>query len=310
MMKIKPVFALIALISFVLPFSCNKPEEDDPRAAISLSLTSAEYAHGGGREVSVEVTARGEWHVEGLTEGVRNWISVTPESGIGNATVTIACIAANVGDIDRYAVVDFVCGEQKKSFVAFQHCLRLNYKTISWAASISEDTIFAPEGAAYAHFPYANSTSWKTVTTITDGLNGALIVEDKVFSEEREYIFNGTTLKIGGYSPTESFYYYPKSYSSIRLKKAYICIPAIEGYKLIGVKAVSKSGTSKNCFVLSAREDGTEVLDGMENLAFGVPDPVDVAIVSAREDTPYYMVVTDERNIASFEFRFEEVVEE
>lgn len=92
--------------------SCVSPDDmgEGPvveQNAISLStdlinLTSAE-----GEQIEIEVQTKGEWHVEGLTAGVRTWLSLSAESGADSTVVKIACIEENIYMHERIAVLSF-----------------------------------------------------------------------------------------------------------------------------------------------------------------------------------------------------------
>ena len=84
---------LFLLLVLALPaVSCNTPEPEPEKVTVSVNPASLDFEQGGGT-ASLTVTSNGLWYAR--SEG--SWISLSPSSGSGNATVQVTA-APNSGD--------------------------------------------------------------------------------------------------------------------------------------------------------------------------------------------------------------------
>ena len=296
----------IAFLLMSLSFLACEPEMTPEVETVDVSLTSnyVEFSRKKGGNTTFEIVTDGEWQLKELNNGISKWVSVEPIQGSGNSTITVECIQDNVNEFDRYAVLEFTVGDKTCEFIVMQQASPSRHLSFSWKPDANAETVFAPEGADYKHFPYANNSSWSKVTEITDGKGGAVIVEGSTFREERKYIFNGREHTIGGYDDN-AYYYYPKDYKYIRFRNVYLSVPPIENYRFSGVKAVASNSAAKSCFTISKDKKGDDYIDEVHKLPFGVPNPIDIELTDTEQGEEYYMVIHDDRNILEFTFIYE-----
>lgn len=111
-MKYPHLFILFTAASLLL--ACQGEESPKPEAedlsAIRLSEKSLDLSPDEGSRKSVDVITEDAWALEGLTDGVREWLSADVTSGNGPATVTFQSDAANPYNEPRVAVMTFRSG--------------------------------------------------------------------------------------------------------------------------------------------------------------------------------------------------------
>ena len=92
----KSFFAVAMVLGAALGFvACETPEEEvvgDP--SVEVSVKSLNFTMEEGSQ-TVEVTANADWKVENEAD----WVTVTPENGRGNATITVAVSMNDTGDV-------------------------------------------------------------------------------------------------------------------------------------------------------------------------------------------------------------------
>lgn len=96
------------------------PSEPPVNTAISVSERTLVLPPETGSTVSVDITTGGDWTVSGLSEGVKDWLDVTPKEGHGNATVSFISNDFNPYDEERMAVIAFLSGEASAPVVVRQ----------------------------------------------------------------------------------------------------------------------------------------------------------------------------------------------
>lgn len=118
-MNIKYISILAAV---VLLFSCAKPEASQMVSgdSISLSQDNIELDYNSGAYVDVKVQTEGEWVVEGLTDGVRSWLSLSAEAGVDTTVVRVATMEENVRSSVRAAVIVLRSGDAAVNMVVKQ----------------------------------------------------------------------------------------------------------------------------------------------------------------------------------------------
>lgn len=73
-----------------------------------------------GSKASVDITTEGDWYISGITDGVNEWLDVSPQQGHGNTTVVFSSIDFNPYEEDRMAVMTFHSGKAQESLVVRQ----------------------------------------------------------------------------------------------------------------------------------------------------------------------------------------------
>ena len=118
-MNIKYISILAAV---VLVFSCAKPEASQMVSgdSISLSQDNIELDYNSGAYVDVKVQTEGEWVMEGLTDGVRSWLSLSAEAGVDTTVVRVATMEENVRSSVRAAVIVLRSGDAAVNMVVKQ----------------------------------------------------------------------------------------------------------------------------------------------------------------------------------------------
>lgn len=142
-MNIKYISILAAV---VLVFSCAKPEASQMVSgdSISLSQDNIELDYNSGAYVDVKVQTEGEWVVEGLTDGVRSWLSLSAEAGVDTTVVRVATMEENVRSSVRAAVVVFHSGDAAVNMVVKQifdpeRTISLSKESISMGGQAGEE---------------------------------------------------------------------------------------------------------------------------------------------------------------------------
>lgn len=143
-MNIKYISILAAV---VLLFSCAKPEASQMVSgdSISLSQDNIELDYNSGAYVDVKVQTEGEWVVEGLTDGVRSWLSLSAEAGVDTTVVRVATMEENVRSSVRAAVVVFHSGDAAVNMVVKQifdpeRTISLSKESISMGGQAGEES--------------------------------------------------------------------------------------------------------------------------------------------------------------------------
>ena len=88
--------------------------------SISLSQDNIELDYNSGAYVDVKVQTEGEWVVEGLTDGVRSWLSLSAEAGVDTTVVRVATMEENVRSSVRAAVIVLRSGDAAVNMVVKQ----------------------------------------------------------------------------------------------------------------------------------------------------------------------------------------------
>ena len=105
-MKFSKILAVAALAALTVFSSC-KEEEKLGAASISLDPTEVTLTAEAGATATVDLTATREWTVS----GVPDWLTVTPNSGVGsNKKQLITLTAKSNDDIERSANISFTIG--------------------------------------------------------------------------------------------------------------------------------------------------------------------------------------------------------
>ena len=151
-MNIKYISILAAV---VLLFSCAKPEASQMVSgdSISLSQDNIELDYNSGAYVDVKVQTEGEWVVEGLTDGVRSWLSFSEEAGVDTTVVRVLAKEENVRSSVRAAVVVLRSGDATVNMVVKQlfdpdRTISLSVESISVGGKAGEEaeiTLLTPK---------------------------------------------------------------------------------------------------------------------------------------------------------------------
>ena len=112
--------------------------------SISLSQDNIELDYNSGAYVDVKVQTEGEWVVEGLTDGVRSWLSLSAEAGVDTTVVRVATMEENVRSSVRAAVVVFHSGDAAVNMVVKQifdpeRTISLSKESISMGGQAGEE---------------------------------------------------------------------------------------------------------------------------------------------------------------------------
>ena len=101
----KSFFAVVAMLGVALGFTSCEIEGDEIAAdpKVEVSATSLNFANGEG-EQTVNVTSNSNWKVEVANA---DWLTVTPTSGNGDKTLTVA-VAENTTGALREATIKVI----------------------------------------------------------------------------------------------------------------------------------------------------------------------------------------------------------
>ena len=137
---------ILILAVVVLACSCAKPEASQVVSgdSISLSQDKIELDYNSGAYVDVKVQTEGEWVVDGLTDGVRSWLSLSAEAGVDTTVVRVATMEENVRSSVRAAVVVFRSGDAAVNMVVKQifdpeRTISLSKESISMGGQAGEE---------------------------------------------------------------------------------------------------------------------------------------------------------------------------
>ena len=123
-MKYRHLFILITAATVL--FACNGKEDPQPKpdpedtSFVTLSLKSLDLAPDEGSTASVDVITEDAWTLEGMSEGVREWLSVDAEQGTGNATLTFSSLGFNPYNETRMAVLTVRSGKASARVIVKQ----------------------------------------------------------------------------------------------------------------------------------------------------------------------------------------------
>lgn len=181
-------------------------ETDEPEAPvlngdeISVSGKSLMMEAEQGSTVSVEITTEGDWYLSGITDGVKQWLAVSPEQGHGNATVTFTGIEFNPYEKERIAVMTFHSGDAQTSIVIRQasdleRCITLSEETLEFDGTVGQQkTItlnttkpwmtegYSQEVSEWLHLSATSGETGGELTVTTSGLNEEMTPREAVIT--------------------------------------------------------------------------------------------------------------------------------
>ena len=283
----------------------------DPERTISLSVQNISVGGKAGEDAEISLQTPKVWTMEGYDEQVQAWLEVTPSSGEGNTQITLRTKTVNEGPDVREAVLGFRIDNFNCVWLTVIQEVFIETRTIYW----NNTTILAPEGAAYKAFPYYTATSFTADGIYYDGKNGEQMAVGSV-NEARTYLLRdmGTQEQIEfefgpTVTPTNTLlsYYCHNNNNYIRVRNAYIKTPVIEGFKLTHVNVTGINAASVNSISISADYAGVSVIDGINRVKFGKPDPVDAELTQTEVNTPYYISSNNDRFIESIKLTYTKV---
>lgn len=145
-------------------------QNGDPSRTVTLSTDALSFSGPENEEITVDVVTSHPWTLEGYTEEVQTWMTASPLSGEGNATVTLKSLSRNMSLNDRVTSLGFRIDRV--------HCAEVvvSQKTgITLTSSVEEVTFRWDEAESKTVGIFANSDaypwhleskpSWITVDT-------------------------------------------------------------------------------------------------------------------------------------------------
>lgn len=295
------------------------------KTGITISASETELSYpsdvADARQLVITTTTdKYPWHVEGLTDEVRAWLSVTPESATGlTSQVTVSTLGANEGSAPRSATLKFVLSDLRSCSVEItQASPVLETFVISWKGSGSYNKLIkGGESSPHAWFPWLlGSTTLSSFPDFLNGKDGEVVATGGNYTNTATWLFKDNVtgewipLEMGPVRTATSaarVYYMNHGNDNLRWHGAYIKIPAREGFKLTHVYINSFNGASSNCLTLSTDKQGTQAVEGYSKVRWGKNDVFDKELTTTQPGVDYYISSIADRWIDGFAFTYTEV---
>ena len=159
--------ALIVLSSCADSVTLPDVEQNE----ISLSESQIEFAYVSGGSADICVRTAGEWYVEGMTEGIRTWLSLSETEGSDTTVVRIQCNEENLYSTMRLAVLTFKAGDASANVVVRQvadpqRTVDLSVDLVAFSGKTGEESVVVLETSkAWTIEGYTDEVkSWLQVT--------------------------------------------------------------------------------------------------------------------------------------------------
>lgn len=187
-MKVNSIL-IAASLAFLAVFSCGKDKTEDtpvpePQNNISLSMQSVSFDGTALGEEDIDITADAAWTVEGLTEGIRQWITISAESGQGNSSVKVSCIEQNPFGKERLAILIFKCGNANAPLLIRQSedsesTIETDVDIIEFGKAVSEEkTVQIITPKAWSVDGYDEELQdWLSITPLSGDGNGSITLK-------------------------------------------------------------------------------------------------------------------------------------
>ena len=138
--------ALIVLSSCADSVTLPDVEQNE----ISLSESQIEFAYVSGGSADICVRTAGEWYVEGMTEGIRTWLSLSETEGSDTTVVRIQCNEENLYSTMRLAVLTFKAGDASANVVVRQvadpqRTVDLSVDLVAFSGKTGEESVVVLE---------------------------------------------------------------------------------------------------------------------------------------------------------------------
>ena len=117
---------------------------------ISLSESQIEFAYVSGGSADICVRTAGEWYVEGMTEGIQTWLSLSETEGSDTTVVRIQCNEENLYSTMRLAVLTFKAGDASANVVVRQvadpqRTVDLSVDLVAFSGKTGEESVVVLE---------------------------------------------------------------------------------------------------------------------------------------------------------------------
>ena len=271
--------------------------------------------------VITTTTDKYPWHVDGLTDEVKTWLSVTPESAAGlTSTVTISTLNANEGASPRTATLTFAFTETLGCSITISQAPPvLETFVITWKGSGSyKPLIKGSDSSPHTSVPWLDgSTTLSSFPSFLNGKGGEVVSTGGNYTNTATWLFKDNItgewipLEMGPARATASntarVYYHNHGNDNLRWCGTYIKIPAKEGFKLTHVYINSFNGASLNCLTLSTDKLATQAVEGYSKVKWGKNDIFDKELTETQEGVDYYLSTNSDRWVDSFTFTYTEV---
>lgn len=159
--------ALIVLSSCADSVTLPDVEQNE----ISLSESQIEFAYVSGGSADICVRTAGEWYVEGMTEGIQTWLSLSETEGSDTTVVRIQCNEENLYSTMRLAVLTFKAGDASANVVVRQvadpqRTVDLSVDLVAFSGKTGEESVVVLETSkAWTIEGYTDEVkSWLQVT--------------------------------------------------------------------------------------------------------------------------------------------------
>ena len=138
--------ALIVLSSCADSVTLPDVEQNE----ISLSESQIEFAYVSGGSADICVRTAGEWYVEGMTEGIQTWLSLSETEGSDTTVVRIQCNEENLYSTMRLAVLTFKAGDASANVVVRQvadpqRTVDLSVDLVAFSGKTGEESVVVLE---------------------------------------------------------------------------------------------------------------------------------------------------------------------
>jgi formylglycine-generating enzyme required for sulfatase activity len=189
----KKVFVLCLIL--ILLISCEDLEHTNPLhpdypAELTIDKTEANVSNGSG-SFTVKVTSNGNWTVSSAA----NWLTVSPNSGNNNGTITVN-YTANSGEISREGII-VISNPQNmlKTCKVTQIANALNITPTT--QNVPDDAgSFTVNVTSNVSWTVSSSASWLTVSPSSGSINRTITVNYTANTESSER--SGTISVVGG----------------------------------------------------------------------------------------------------------------
>lgn len=162
-------------------------------SSISVSQGSLALGSGVGSTVSVDVTTDEPWTLEGMSDGVKAWLSADLSSGKGNAKVTFSSLEFNPYDSERIAVLTFCAGDAKAPVLIRQgsdatRTISLSAEKLSFSGPVDEElSVQIVTDKPWTLEDYTDELKqWVTISPTSGEQGGEVKVKVLTINEEEE----------------------------------------------------------------------------------------------------------------------------
>lgn len=189
---------LVAVLAAVTLAACGDPEED----TVVFTVTPQAVTIQDGSRPTVSIQSNADWYVSMVTE---SWLTATPMSGSGNATLTVSANSENSTKTARSAQLVITEKKTKQTCVVSvtqqppTPVLQATPATIELASTDNETTLAITANLAWMA---SSDQAWCVVTPATGSGNGTLAITAETNTGERSRSAKVTLSALDGSAPS------------------------------------------------------------------------------------------------------------